>query len=107
MFGVRVQEVSLFGTKITIAEDRWLQFGLLMLIGYFAALFTVYAMSDIHRHSEEVTRIARRLPLSPIRSLTYRDSRTASALLLARGLLDVLLPILLAGVAVFLLRPMP
>jgi hypothetical protein len=68
-------------------------------------LFAVYAVSDVHRHGEAITRIARRHPLTPARSLTYRASRTATTLLLARVLLDLLLPVVLAGVAVFLLQP--
>jgi hypothetical protein len=105
-FGVQVQDVTLLGTTIHIAEDRWLPLGLLVLIGYFAVVFAVYAFSDMHRHSEAITRMARRLPLSPAAFLKYRSSRTAALLLLARALLDMFLPLLLAGVAVFMLRPM-
>jgi hypothetical protein len=111
VFRVHVQEVTLLGTKITIAEERWFPFGLLTLIGYFVVMFGVYAMSDLHRHGGAIARIARRLTVSLSSSsslavnVSYRASRTAALLLLARVILDVLLPVVLAGVAMFVFQP--
>jgi hypothetical protein len=89
VFGIHVQTISLLGTTIQIAEERWLPLGLLVATVYFAVLFAVYAGSDIHRHNEPIARIARMLPLSPADSLNYRNSRTTAAVLLsARVILE-------------------
>lgn len=103
MFGIRVQEVSLLGTKITIAEERWLPLAVMVLLGYFVVTFIVYAMSDIQRNRAAVRRIM--VHSTPPGAIDALDARRSAVILGVRALLDVFFPVVLAGVAVFLLNP--
>ena len=102
IFGIRVQEVSLLGTKITIAEDRWLSLGLVALLVYFAVTFGVYAFSDGQRNRAAIRRVM--VHSTPAGSLDVLDARRSAVLLGVRVLLDVLFPLVLALIAVFLLH---
>lgn len=101
-FHVRVQNVALLGTTIQIGDERWLSLGLAFMLLYFAALFAVYAFSDFHRNSEAIFRIAKVKPFTPEQPLTHRQDRTAATLMWGRLLIDLLVPLVVAGVGAFL-----
>ena len=102
-FGIRVQEVSLLGTKITIADDRWLPLAVMALLVYFAVTFIVYAISDLQRNRVAISRVM--VHSTPAGSIDALDARRSAVLLGVRVFLDVLFPPVLGLVAVFLLHP--
>jgi hypothetical protein len=103
IFGIRVQEVSLLGTKITIAEERWLPLGVVVLLGYFTVTFGVYALSDLQRNRVAIRRVM--VHSTPPGAIDALDARRSAVLLGVRALLDVFFPVVLAVVAAFLLHP--
>jgi hypothetical protein len=99
---VHLKTLTVLGAEIEVTDERWLSVGLFFVLLYFWVTFLVYALGDVHRSREALTRAMRTQPLLPGVALGYRDSRSAAVVMSLRTVLDVVVPMVyrLAGMAV-------
>lgn len=106
VLGVHLRTLSLFGNTVEITNERWLPIGLFVAVAYFWGLFVVYGFGDAQRFSTQIWAVYSGAYLTPENSLLHRRSKSAAAVMTMRVVVDLLVPILYAGVGLILLLPL-